>query len=301
MEEDSIGAAVKEKFPAVFNENVSRFYEIGESTVSDAKMKLLLKTQPPLERKSKGKIRTRMNHSMRGLQIHGALDAFYSYDGPLGCTFMDEIIVVTLWAPSAIQVDFLLFDSPDFSHPKEELEMMFDSSNGTWIIHGRRKELYQMYYNFRVTVFHPKDDDRDDFNRVRSLREIVSRGWTKSAHICVENDASAKPEGWETFAKPSLNHICEGGIYELHVRDFSALDDSVPEDARGKYKAFSCEEGRGVRHLKKLSQHGLSHVHLLPTYDFGAFRNERKIKSRSLRRIFPAWRRWKATRSFNKR
>ena len=54
------------------------------------------------------------------------------------------------------------------------------------------------------------------------------------------------------------------------MRDFSALDDSVPEDARGKYKAFSCEEGRGVRHLKKLSQHGLSHVHLLPTYDFGS-------------------------------
>ena len=110
---------------------------------------------------------------------------------------MDEIIVITLWAPSAIQVDFLLFDSPDFSHPKEELEMMFDSSNGTWIIHGRRKELYQMYYNFRVTVFHPKE------NKV--MTSIASDPYARSlaadgrrAHIFdVENDASAKPEGWE--------------------------------------------------------------------------------------------------------
>ena len=271
VEEDSIDAAVKEKFPAVFNEKCFAFYEIGESTVSDAKMKLLLKTQLAVGTKKQRKDKNE-NEPLDacGLQIHGALDAFYSYDGPLGCTFMDEIIVVTLWAPSAIQVDFLLFDSPDFSHPKEELEMMFDSSNGTWIIHGRRKELYQMYYNFRVTVFHPKE------NKV--MTSIASDPYARSlaadgrrAHIFdVENDASAKPEGWETFAKPSLNHICEGGIYELHVRDFSALDDSVPEDARGKYKAFSCEEGRGVRHLKKLSQHGLSHVHLLPTYDFGS-------------------------------
>ena len=271
VEEDSIDAAVKEKFPAVFNEKCFAFYEIGESTVSDAKMKLLLKTQLAVGTKKQRKDKNE-NEPLDacGLQIHGALDAFYSYDGPLGCTFMDEIIVVTLWAPSAIQVDFLLFDSPDFSHPKEELEMMFDSSYGTWIIHGRRKELYQMYYNFRVTVFHPKE------NKV--MTSIASDPYARSlaadgrrAHIFdVENDASAKPEGWETFAKPSLNHICEGGIYELHVRDFSALDDSVPEDARGKYKAFSCEEGRGVRHLKKLSQHGLSHVHLLPTYDFGS-------------------------------
>ena len=95
--------------------------------------------------------------------------------------------------------------------------MMFDSSNGTWIIHGRRKELYQMYYNFRATVFHPKE------NKV--MTSIASDPYARSlaadgrrAHIFdVENDASAKPEGWETFAKPSLNHICEGGIYELHA------------------------------------------------------------------------------------
>ena len=221
VEEDSIDAAVKEKFPAVFNEKCFAFYEIGESTVSDAKMKLLLKTQLAVGTKKHRKDKNE-NEPLDAcsLQIHGALDAFYSYDGPLGCTFMDEIIVVTLWAPSAIQVDFLLFDSPDFSHPKEELEMMFDSSNGTWIIHGRRKELYQMYYNFRVTVFHPKE------NKV--MTSIASDPYARSlaadgrrAHIFdVENDASTKPEGWETFAKPSLNHICEGGIYELHVRDF---------------------------------------------------------------------------------
>ena len=42
VEEDSIGAAVKEKFPAVFNEKCFAFYEIGESTVSDAKNEIVV-------------------------------------------------------------------------------------------------------------------------------------------------------------------------------------------------------------------------------------------------------------------
>lgn len=57
-------------------------------------------------------------------------------------------------------------------------------------------------------------------------------------------------------------------IYELHVRDFSASDDTVPASMRGKYLAFCEESSAGVKHLKALSQAGITHLHLLPTYDF---------------------------------
>ena len=267
---ESIDSEIKEKFPAVFNENLFAFYEIGKD-VTDKKMKALLKTQLAIGTKDRSNNNSEPIDSC-GVQIHGALDAFYAYDGPLGCSFIDDqIVLVTLWAPSAMRVDFLLFDSPDPSiMPKEEVEMMFDSSNGTWSLHGRRTELYDSFYNFRVTVFHPKENQI--MTSVASdpyARSLAADG--RRAHIFdVENDLSAKPKGWETLMKPSLNHICEGSIYELHVRDFSALDDSVPEHIRGKYAALSYEEGRGVKHLKKLSHYGLSHVHLLPTYDFGS-------------------------------
>ena len=37
---------------------------------------------------------------------------------------------------------------------------------------------------------------------------------------------------------------------------------------RGKYGAFAEWDSAGVRHLKELREAGLTHVHLLPTYDF---------------------------------
>lgn len=63
-------------------------------------------------------------------------------------------------------------------------------------------------------------------------------------------------------------------MYELHVRDFSASDVSVPAALRGKYAAFSPaatgSETAGQAHLTALSASGLTHVHLLPSYDFGS-------------------------------
>ena len=63
-------------------------------------------------------------------------------------------------------------------------------------------------------------------------------------------------------------------VYELHVRDFSACDSSVPAHLRGKYPAFSQHATggptAGQRHLRQLSEAGLTHVHLLPSYDFGS-------------------------------
>ena len=44
----------------------------------------------------------------------------------------------------------------------------------------------------------------------------------------------------------------------------------MPEHLRGKYLAFSEQDSAGVRHLKNLQSAGLSHVHLLPSYDYGS-------------------------------
>lgn len=48
----------------------------------------------------------------------------------------------------------------------------------------------------------------------------------------------------------------------------SASDDSVPRELRGKYGAFSLQGSRGMQHLRELEAAGLTHVHLLPLYDF---------------------------------
>ena len=62
-------------------------------------------------------------------------------------------------------------------------------------------------------------------------------------------------------------------IYELHIKDFSYdVKSGVPEEYRGKYKAFTVSGTNGeyptcMEYLKRL---GVTHVHLLPFFDYGS-------------------------------
>ena len=44
----------------------------------------------------------------------------------------------------------------------------------------------------------------------------------------------------------------------------------MPQQLRGKYPAFALQDSAGVSHLRSLQAAGLSHVHLLPSYDYGS-------------------------------
>ena len=46
------------------------------------------------------------------------------------------------------------------------------------------------------------------------------------------------PEGWAEEASPTQGPFTDISVYELHIRDFSASDGTVPERLRGKYLAF---------------------------------------------------------------
>jgi pullulanase/glycogen debranching enzyme len=80
------------------------------------------------------------------------------------------------------------------------------------------------------------------------------------------------PDGWADEQSPSLKpgKFTDMAIYELHVRDFSATDTSVPPAVRGKYLAFCEDASMGMKHLSALAESGITHLHLLPTYDFGS-------------------------------
>lgn len=47
------------------------------------------------------------------------------------------------------------------------------------------------------------------------------------------------PEGWSAEESPPHGPFTDTSVYELHVRDFSASDDSVPPHLKGKYLAFA--------------------------------------------------------------
>ncbi|MBQ8308145.1 MAG: type I pullulanase, partial [Alistipes sp.] len=85
--------------------------------------------------------------------------------------------------------------------------------------------------------------------------------------------ATTDPEGWAEDQRPPLRSLSDVVIYEMHHRDFS-IDPSSGIEHRGKFLALT-EEGTtnpqgdktGLDHLKEL---GITHVHLLPSYDYGS-------------------------------
>jgi pullulanase len=83
--------------------------------------------------------------------------------------------------------------------------------------------------------------------------------------------AQTNPEGWETHNKPAFDNFTDAIIYELHVRDMSVSPNSGIEN-KGKFlglieEGTTNEEGlaTGIDHLKEL---GITHLHLLPVFDF---------------------------------
>ena len=81
------------------------------------------------------------------------------------------------------------------------------------------------------------------------------------------------PIGWENDCRPPLNNFSDIVIYELHHRDFS-IDFSSGIIHKGKFLALTEEDTKtyygektGIEHLKEL---GVTHVHLLPSFDFGS-------------------------------
>ncbi len=88
-------------------------------------------------------------------------------------------------------------------------------------------------------------------------------------------DAGLKPQGWDAVQKPALAAPEDIVVYELHIRDFSISDETVPEDLRGTYKAFTVKDSNGMQHLEALAQAGLTHIHLLPAFDIASVNEDK--------------------------
>ena len=93
------------------------------------------------------------------------------------------------------------------------------------------------------------------------------------------NDESTKPRLWDQLSSPALASLTDSSIYELHIRDFSVGDSTVPATDRGTYGAFTDLHSNGMRHLTTLAQAGLEAVHLLPSFHFGSVNEDKSTWS----------------------
>jgi pullulanase len=210
-----------------------------------------------------------------GIQIPGVLDDLYTYDGPLGVTYDGDVPTLRLWAPTAQQVRLHLFDDSDPATESDVQNMTFDRGMGVWSITGEAGWTNK-YYLYSVKVYAPSVQDIVTNLVTDPYSFSLSMNSTRSQIVNLD-DASLKPEGWDDLTKPTLEAPEDIVLYELHVRDFSIRDETVPEDERGTFKAFSETESNGMQHLIALAQAGLTHIHLLPAFDIATI-NENKAE-----------------------
>ena len=198
-----------------------------------------------------------------GLQIAGVLDDLYPYDGPLGVSYEDGAPVLRVWAPTAQRVRLILFDDASPDTRGDANPMRVDPETGVWTLVGE-PEWDRKYYLYEVRVFAPATGAVET-NFVTDPYSVSLSTNSARSQIVNLDDADLKPEGWDPLAKPPLAAPEDIVIYELHIRDFSIYDASVPADLRGTYGAFAA--GDGADHLRALAEAGVTHLHLLPSFD----------------------------------
>ena len=178
----------------------------------------------------------------------------------------------TLWAPTADEVRLMLYDAGEGGHAYET-EKMEPAEDGTWTV-TVDKDLLGKFYTFNVKIDDKWQGDTPGIN----ARAVGVNG--KRAAII--DWKSTQPEGWESDRRPTLKSAADMIIYEMHHRDFSS-DSTSGVKNKGKYLALT-ERGTmnadkrltGIDHLREL---GITHVHLLPSYDYASV-DETKLEEK---------------------
>lgn len=189
-------------------------------------------------------------------------DKYPSYYGSdLELVYTPEQSVFTLWAPSADRVRLNLYASGEEGDPEEHVEME-KAGYGTWRIHIDR-DLKGSFYTFQI------EKNGKWLNETPGI-------WAKAVGINGNRAAvidwnETNPDGWKSDRSPELKMYSDIILYELHHRDFSIAPDSGIEN-KGKFLALTetgtkTPEGQatGLDHLKEL---GVTHIHILPSFDF---------------------------------
>ena len=190
-------------------------------------------------------------------------EAEYTYTGnDLGATWTKEQTTFRVWAPTATNVKVNLYTSGDATKNDliEQIPMTKDV-NGTWIA-TKTGDLNGTYYTYVVDVAGKTNEAVDPYARTTGVNG--NRG------MVIDLD-STDPAGWENDKDPNANlGMTDIVIYELHVRDMSVHQSAGIQHA-GKFLGI-VESGTtpggnatGLAHLKEL---GITHLHLLPSYDF---------------------------------
>ncbi len=207
-----------------------------------------------------------------GIQIAPVLDDLFYYPGQLGVVFTTSgEIQINVWAPTAQAITLLLFDAQIDTIPAVSVAMRED--NGVWTAQIAA-DWNSKYYLFSVTVWVPSAGAVVTNLATDPYSVDLALNGTKS-RITDLGSQQTKPAGWDASGPSVPASFSDLSIYELHIRDFSVNDSTVPVEHRGMYAAFGDANSSGMQHLSALAEIGLKAIHLLPSFHFSSVEEDK--------------------------
>lgn len=202
--------------------------------------------------------------SSNGNREYASFEDYPAVDGEWEeMKYSPEKTEFALWAPTADSVMLRIYDSYS-----DELPVITEypkiTSEGLWE-KCIKADLKGKFYTFEI-----KHNGRWLGETPGIVAKAVGVNGLRAAVINLDD---TDPEGWENDRRPELGSFSDVIIYEMHHRDFSVSETSGIVH-KGKFLALT-EEGTvnphgvstGIDHLKEL---GVTHVHILPSYDYNS-------------------------------
>ncbi len=209
------------------------------------------------------------------LQTNGMLDALFAAaaaDSKLGPTFNAAgVPTFRVWAPTAKSVALDIYANATSMAAASSVAMTKDAASGVWSYTAPDASwTNRAYYTYTVNVISRWASNALVSNVVTDPYSLSLNANGQRSFVANLDSAALKPAGWDAHDVPKLDHPTDMSLYELQVRDFSASDLTVPAAHRGKFMAFTDLESNGMRHLRKLQKAGMTHIHLLPSFDIAS-------------------------------
>jgi pullulanase len=181
----------------------------------------------------------------------------------LGLTFVKNNTSFRIWAPTAMQVKLKLYNQALGGEPVQTIAMT-KAQQGTWTAALAENPIGK-YYTFSIEHNGSWLDEVPD--------PYAKAVGTNGKRAMIVNLQKTNPVGWAADKSPILKNKTDAIIYELHVRDASIAANSGIAH-KGKFIGLTetgtkNEEGlsTGLDHLVDL---GVTHVQLLPSYDYNS-------------------------------
>jgi len=197
-------------------------------------------------------------------QSFSAFNHYPVYTGhDLGVKYSPLKTTFKVWAPKASEATLRLYDAGDGGQATSSVRMQ-KGDKGVWSV-SVSHDIKNKYYTFQVM---------QDGKWLLEAPDIYAKAvGINGKRGMVVDLKSTNPANWRNDKKPPLKNFTDIIIYEMHMRDIS-IDPNSGITHKGKYLGLAETgtkspggEATGLDHIKEL---GVTHVHLLPCFDFNS-------------------------------